>query len=310
MRGVPVSPAESMILIESMLYCWSLTALCTTATPPSEHPNTRTLDTADDDRGDGAEAERTDTEAEPLAEGEPRPPSALGREQPPSPEQTPPTLDPTMLDAAEPAPTVPAPVNERAPVRTTAAGAAPSGHLSPEQLQSAVEAAYAELYRPAGNPVRLNVIARALFANVSGQDRASGRMGGITADVGPAWNRVGFALTLRGWSGRVAFAPQTVMTAMLGGGPTVGLGRLALLGRGYIDLRLGYDLHYARMQDGNATSTHGPRARLDLGLLLTGQRRYFHGVGASLGFQRLLGSLDGQLPGSNMLSVGVAYWMG
>ena len=120
------------------------------------------------------------------------------------------------------------------------------------------------------------------------------------------------------------------LNALIGVGPTVDLGRLALLGRGFLDLRLGYDFFYGvvnRIDDetvsqgndpGDVTVTkaknlvpHGPRVRLDLGLLsLDTHRRFFHGFGVSMGYQALVGSLNGGMPPAHMLTIGLVYWMG
>ncbi len=213
-------------------------------------------------------------------------------------------LDAAMLDAPEDEAEAPA-----APVATR-----PVRRRSGEELVEAIEESYAALYRPEHDPVRLNIAARVMFGNVSGRERTNGRLGGFAVDVGPAWNRVGVALTLTSWAGQVRLdrPVDTQLTAMLGAGPSIGLGRLALVTRGFIDLRAGYDVYYASIE-GDQTQLpvpHGPRVRLDLGLLGSGRRRHFHGIGASLGYQRLLGSLAGELPATSLLTIGVAYWMG
>ncbi|MCA9654325.1 MAG: hypothetical protein H6712_01795 [Myxococcales bacterium] len=236
------------------------------------------------------------------------------------------TIDPSLLDAE--------PSDPLAPVSTTAAAPASApAQRSPEERDAAIEEAYANLYRPADNPVRLNVTGRLVFANISGRERVNGRMGGASVDIGPSWNRVGVAATFTGWGGRLQLPRDTgtEMNAMLGGGLTVGMGRLALQSRGFIDLRLGYDVFYGVVNQRSAgppvvapqadsqivTATaaenllpHGPRARLDLGLLGAGNRRFFHGIGLHLGYQALLGSLKGDLPASSMLTLGFSYWMG
>ena len=140
--------------------------------------------------------------------------------------------DPALLDAKDPDEGRPAAVR---PVATQASGS------SPEEQLAAMDDAYALRYRPASNPVRLNVAGRVMFANVSGQDRVNGRLGGASIDVGPSWNRVGVSGTLTGWGGRVLLPPATggELNAMIGGGLTLSLGRLALLSHGFLDLRLG-----------------------------------------------------------------------
>lgn len=281
-------------------------------------------------RPDAIEAEEPVAVEEPTettesAENEPpaaaTPPEAAVAEPPAEP-----AIDPSLLDAE--------PSDPLAPVATAPASpsAAATGR-SPEERDAAIEQAFANLYRPADNPLRLNVAARVMFANISGQQRINGRMGGAAVDIGPSWNRVGVAATLTGWGGRVQLPADTgaEMNAMLGGGVSVGLGRLALQSRGFIDLRLGYDVFYGVVnqrsgappilqpqsegQDIVATPAenllpHGPRVRMDLGLLGAGNRRFFHGLGFSLGYQALVGSFKGDLPMANMLTLGLSYWMG
>jgi hypothetical protein len=201
--------------------------------------------------------------------------------------------------------------------------------LSPSE---AITAEYAPRYRPADNPGRFNISVRALFANAGGAKIVGGRLGGVAADVGQSWNGFGYAVTGTVYGGRLALQPGTTveMNALVGVGPTIGLGRLALLGRGFLDLRLGYDFFYGVV---NQRSTeriveasdpgdvsvvraknlvpHGPRARLDLGLLsLDTRRRFFHGFGVSMGYQALVGSLNGGMPPIHMLTLGLTYWMG
>ena len=186
-------------------------------------------------------------------------------------------------------------------------------------------------YRPASNPVRLNVAGRLMFANMSGQDRVNGRMGGASIDVGPSWNRFGVSGTFTGLAGRLLLPADTgaELNALLGGGITVSLGRLALLSHGFLDLRVGYDVFYGAVNQARSGSgalatqsgqlqavqtesllPHGPRARLDLGLMGAGNRLYFHGFGLSMGYQALVGSFRGDLPMTSMLTIGLSYWMG
>jgi hypothetical protein len=263
------------------------------------------------------------------------PDSPAGTEPSPSPSETAappataepaPAVDPSLLDAREP--DSPAAGAAR-PVATQAAGAG----ASPEEQLAAIDDAYAARYRPPDNPVRLNIAGRLMFANISGQQRVNGRMGGGSIDVGPAWNRVGVSGTLTGWAGRVLLPPQTgaELNAMIGGGLTVGLGRLALLSHGFLDLRLGYDVFYGVVDQRSSAPTilapqaedpqvvaeltqnlmpHGPRVRLDLGLMGAANRRYNHGFGLSMGYQALLGSFRGDLPMTSMLTIGLSYWMG
>lgn len=258
--------------------------------------------------------------ADPASEAPPATEVAPAAEVAPTPEE-PPAVDPTLLDAPEPEPV--APVTTRAATTGT----------SPEERLASMEDAYAARYRPADNPVRLNVAGRVMFANISGQERVNGRMGGASVDVGPSWNHVGISGTVSGWAGRVLLPPDTgaELNAMAGGGLTLSLGRLALLSHGFLDLRLGYDIYYGavnRRSDAPAILAsqspdpqviaqltenlvpHGPRARLDIGLTGADNRRFFHGFGLSMGYQALVGSFRGDLPMTSMLTLGISYWMG
>lgn len=246
-------------------------------------------------------------------------------EQPAAPVEAPPepAIDPALLDA------VPE-VEAASPVSTRPAGS--RDYASPEEHDAAVEAAYANRYRPADNPLRLNITGRVMFANASGQQQVNGRLGGAAVDIGPAWNKVGIAATFTGWGGRILLPANTgaQMNGMVGGGLSLGLGRLALMSHGYLDLRLGYDIYYGVVnQRSDATAIlasqggeqlvatlpqnllpHGPRARIDMGLVGSTNNRFFHGFGLSMGYQALIGSLNGGLPTTNMLTLGFSYWMG
>lgn len=201
----------------------------------------------------------------------------------------------------------------------------------PGAYDAALARAYAEEYRPADNPGRLHVGARALFANAGGDNEIGGRMGGMQVDVGQAWNYFGYAATASAWGGRVLMADRVAeMNALFGIGPTITLGRGALQQRGMIDLRLGYDFMYGVVnqrsqaptivapQDDSAFALeqaenllpHGPRAMLQLGLLSPKPRNFNHGMGIVFGYQGLVGSLRGDLPFTHMLVTGLQWWMG
>ncbi len=201
----------------------------------------------------------------------------------------------------------------------------------PGAEDAALARAYDDEYRPADNPGRLHVGARALFANAGGDNEIGGRMGGMQVDVGQTWNRVGYALTASAWGGRIVMDDRVAeMNALFGIGPTITLGRSALQQRGMIDLRLGYDFMYGVVNQRSDNGTilapqddrafaleqaenllpHGPRAVLQLGLLSPVRRRYHHGMGIVFGYQGLVGSLRGDLPFTHMLVTGLQWWMG
>lgn len=189
---------------------------------------------------------------------------------------------------------------------------------------AAVAAVYREMYRPKNNPGRLHIIARAQYSIGSsfGNTNLSGRTGGAQVDIGQSFNFIGYALSLRGEGGVIDYGTsRNQMTGLIGGGPTISLGRLGMLQRGYIDFRVGYDFFFAPARhlllEGGAMRLpamlpHGPRAQLNLGLLLSPDRsrKMFHGVGLGLGYQVLVGSFRGDLPPSQFLQFALHYSAG
>ncbi len=208
--------------------------------------------------------------------------------------------------------------SERAP------GPVRSEEESAEQEDAAIAAMYRNLFRPPGNPGRLNVVVRGAYMIVGSVDnKLSGHMGGVTADVGQSFNKIGYALTVAAHFGNLLHTKadsQTQTIALLGGGPTINLGRLALLQRGFLDARVGYDFFAGptrQIVDGVATADgirapHGPRISLNMGLLSNPARarKLFHGFGLTIGYQALVHSLRGEFPVTNVLQVGIVYWGG
>ncbi len=187
---------------------------------------------------------------------------------------------------------------------------------------------YNELYRPADNRGNLHAGGRLIFASFGGsQDALSGRMGGANIDIGHQFNWIGYGLSLAAYGGQAYAGPggNARVNGLFGGGPSLTLGRLALLRQGYMAVDVGYDFLF-----GPASATafateqgqtfapdplapHGPRLRLDLGLLIfqTIQRPMRHGVGLTLGYQGLVGDLMGSdLPYTNVMTIGLSYWGG
>jgi hypothetical protein len=180
--------------------------------------------------------------------------------------------------------------------------------------------------------VRFNLLVHGLYAAAASTDAAiSGRLGGASLEPGVCWNHVGPAITLSAIGGRLLLPTEqaTEIRALLGGGPTLGLGRLSLLRRGFLDLRVGYDFYHATVVpregvvldngdeppdpvDDSDMAPHGPRIRLGMGLLASPQmpRRFWHGFGFSIGYQALVGSLRGELPVVHMLTIGIVYLAG
>jgi hypothetical protein len=194
-----------------------------------------------------------------------------------------------------------------------------------EEEDAAVAAMYRSLYRPANNPGRFNIVARAVYTIAGSVDNTvSGRFGGLTADIGQSFNKIGYALTVNAQFGnltQIVPGSHTQSIALLGGGPTLSLGRLGLIQRGFLDVRVGYDFFAAptrRILAGNEVvadglrAPHGPRLTLNMGLLTYAgrSRKLFHGFGFSIGYQALVHSLRGDLPVTNMLQFGFVYWGG
>lgn len=208
--------------------------------------------------------------------------------------------------------------SERAP------GPVRSEAESVEAEDAAIASMYRSLYRPANNPGRFNIVARAFYVLAGSTDNTlSGRLGGISADIGQSFNKFGYAFTAVGQFGSVLHTRpgrETQTIALVGGGPTLSLGRLALLQRGFLDVRVGYDFFAAptrliidnmAVADG-LRAPHGPRLSLNMGLLGNSARtrKLFHGFGLSIGYQALVGSLRGEWPVTNMLQFGLVYWGG
>lgn len=185
---------------------------------------------------------------------------------------------------------------------------------------------YRSLYRPASNPGRLNIVPRITYTVLGSTDGAiSGRTAGLSVDLGQSWNTIGYALTLTANLGDINLRADDKVksAAMIGGGPTLSLGRLALLQRGYLDLRGGYDFFYApayvprNVVDpsivAQSIAPHGPRLQIHMGLILhPGRtRRTFQGVGVTVGYQALVGSFaGGPMPFTSVLIFGASYWIG
>lgn len=182
---------------------------------------------------------------------------------------------------------------------------------------------YARQYRPPHNPSRLWFAARGAYA-LSGttEGHGGGRMGFVNAEIGQTWNFIGYGIGAAIYAGGLTFGQDGVEKyggVLVGGGPSLGLGRLGLLGRGYLDFRVGYNFFYAPvlaarqgLADPPDAAPHGPKVQLDAGLLLSDSesRRFRHGFGASIGWQMLVHSFAGPYPMVNTFSVGISYFFG
>jgi hypothetical protein len=204
------------------------------------------------------------------------------------------------------------------------AGPVRSEAESAEAEDQAIAAMYRDLYRPKTNPGRFNIVARGVYILAGSLDNTlSGRLGGISADIGQSFNKIGYAVTVAAQFGSLLHTKpdrETQTIALVGGGPTLSLGRLALLQRGFLDVRVGYDFFAGptrQIVDGAAIADgvrapHGPRLSLNMGLLGNSARarKLFHGFGLTIGYQALVHSLRGEWPVTNMLQFGLVYWGG
>jgi hypothetical protein len=209
-----------------------------------------------------------------------------------------------------------APKTER--VRVVDAGA--SNRVDPSERQRNY---YARTYRPAHNPSRLWFAARAAYALSGTTDNVGGgRMAFVNAELGQTWNFIGYGVGAAVYAGELTFGEDGVEKyggLLVGGGPSLGLGRLGLFGRGYLDFRVGYNFFYAPvlttregLADPPDAAPHGPKVQLDVGLLMLGSesRRFRHGLGANIGWQLLVHSFAGPYPTVNTFNVGLSYFFG
>jgi hypothetical protein len=209
---------------------------------------------------------------------------------------------------------------EQAPPRVrVSATAAPNRVDRGERLRNY----YAQIYRPKHNPPRLYFAARAAFAMAgTSTGIGGGRMGAANVELGQTWNFIGYGIGAAVYGGGLTFGENGVEKfagLLVGGGPSVGLGRLGLFGRGYFDARLGYNFFYAPvsstrvgMIDPPDAAPHGPKVQFDAGLLFhdSESRRFRHGIGMNLGWQLLVHSFAGEYPVLNTFTVGLGYFFG
>lgn len=245
------------------------------------------------------------------------PPPTTDPAAPTSPAHDPGANPTTTTAATEPAPAVSL---EPSYDRQTADAVTPPPMMPPSPASgdpdAAVRAHYAAAYRPPDNPGRLYLGARAAVLVAGGSEGLGGRGVVARTEVGHTWNVIGYALgvTLIGGAFQQVVDDEIEQfPVLIGGGPSLSLGRLSLLKRSFFDVRVAYDFLtgsvYRNGQAQARVSPHGPRIDIDLGLLALGAeaRRRRHGFGATLGWQRLLGSLGEELAPSTLLTFGAVY---
>ncbi len=276
-----------------------------------------------------ASARDTEHGAEPSPEGpdaEDPKPDAADTTAPDAP------IDATMFGESGKAP----PQTTPARPRTTS-----NSPRSAADLDDALRRELAAEYRPPSNPAKLHVAARALYYAGSSRDgRSYVRAAGVTADVGVSWNYIGVAATMTALPGNTTQytggrnGADGSGIGLYGGGLTLNLGRLALVGRGVLALNFGYDVYaqpvrsttiepdFTILRSTQLLVPHGPRIGLDLGLQTLGQAgaRFHHAIGMHMGWQLLISDLRaGSRSGNeqnvsfsptNALMIGLSYWMG
>ncbi len=287
--------------------------------PPVQRPATSAGSSASPSNEPApVEAPASDPEPVPPVQpeaGQPDPSTAAPAIEPePTPEPTPEPVSepalPTLLESDEP----------ETP-RTRVASS--SDDREQVDHRERLRGYYANIYRPKHNPTRLWFAARGAYSLTGGnQSSGGGRMGFGSVEVGQTWNFIGYGIGATVMGGGLTFGDNGIeyaSTVLAGGGPSVGLGRLALLGRGYVDLRVGYNFFYAPVIPNQAgladpadAAPHGPKVQLDLGLLLhdSESRRFRHGLGATIGWQMLVHTFTGEYPRLNSFNVGLSYFFG
>ena len=182
---------------------------------------------------------------------------------------------------------------------------------------------YAKTYRPAHNPPRVYFAARGAFAMAgTSEGTGGGRMASANVEAGQTWNYLGYGIGATVYGGGLTFGEDGVAKfggVLIGAGPSLGLGRLSLLGRGYLDLRVGYNFFYAPISstrpeliDPPNAAPHGPKIQVDIGMLLhdSERRRFRHGLGATIGWQMLVHTFVGEYPRLNTFNLGLGYFFG
>ncbi len=244
-----------------------------------------------------------------------------------------PTLDPAQSDptvpnpddepAAEPEPEIANLLTSEEPQTRDRRVATPPTSNERVDHTERLRGYYASVYRPRSNPARAWFAARGAYSLTgSNTSVGGGRMVFASVEAGQTWNWLGYGVGATLMGGSLTFGEGGVAkssSVVIGAGPSLGLGRLALLGRGFVDLRVGYNFFYAPVRTNLAgladpadASPHGPKVQIDIGLLLhdSETRRFRHGLGATLGWQMFVHSFSGEYPRLNSFNVGFGYFFG
>ena len=251
-------------------------------------------------------------------------------------------VESSSLNASDPTPEIPASLTETDAPATSPADSPPSSgqpllRRNAETSSDGVDELELEqrifqsIYRPASNPLRPQVIVRMGVTGGGNSDTTRGGRGmQVEAEIGGTLNQFGLSLALGGQFGlfrKVAPPPlpasdhpqpqtnhpgyETPVT--LSAGPRASWGRIALLGYGFLDPRVGYDVYYSPVREyaGErpfaATVTHGPIVRVDAGFIARGQRKtkLRRVYGTSLGWHMNVGNISGDIPRSQYIFIGL-----
>lgn len=292
---------------------------------PGEAPATQT-DPSDPSPLDPPEVQRPSETPEAAAEAQPE--AAPDTEAPAEPAEAPADEPEAKAEPAAEQPALPESSDmsnllesdeaEARRVRVRVDDSAREGVDHRERMRSY----YARIYRPEHNPSRLYFAARAAYGLSDTRDGAGGRGAFANVEFGQTWNHISYAVGPTLFAGAIDIGDtddDRYSPLLVGGGPSLGLGRLSLMGRGFVDFRLGYNFFYAAMANADPTqptpaaaAPHGPKAQLDMGLLFHGseRRRFRHGLGATMGWQMLVHSIAGDFPVFNNFTIGATYFFG
>ena len=190
---------------------------------------------------------------------------------------------------------------------------------------------YQKLYRPISNPARfqMNIRAAGAFIGVANSEGAGGRAALVEIEPGVTWNSFGLGLRLGSYLGNISFGPfnQIGMPVLLGGGPSLSLGRLTLVENATLDIRLGYSVYYAFTSENSLTEEamaaigdsevpgyllpNGPTLRVEPGFIFPAEgRRFRQAVSASITWQMFVGSFANEMPVMNVFALGLNYFFG
>ncbi|GEM_PF-2696222 len=268
-------------------------------------PDEAATSPADPHRPGGITVQTTSAQSEPTVKPQLTPNSILL----PQPEQAPRRLPSSAAESAD----LLAPSARPSPPRTVVGG---------EQRGQANRTRYFKnLYRPTENPASFLMRAEGSFAMFGNEQSRGGRAVGLGIGFGQSWNYFSYSVDASLYAGKIRFTqtkgdPVVQNNILVGGGPTVGLGRLGLAQRSLLEVEAGYSFFYgttAPVSSGapspDAVAPHGPRVRLNAGFAVdnTDRGSQHRMVGLSLGWQGLMHSFGGEYPYTNAFIFGLFF---